>query len=153
MSDDMSRGDGKLRQLEPDTLRDEYQVPELRGLLLAFFEMMVGRIRAIEAYRDAGSPTMNFLDLTILVYCFIWAREGGARAQHIINTIDLPRRTVRDSLDKLVAGGNLIRAEDGSYYPTDFAGSVANGLYHPWMNELRNLCDAYAEFASAGKKD
>jgi hypothetical protein len=141
MGDDTARRDGGMRLLETD-LRDEFRAPQMRGLLIAFMEVQVGRLRAIDAYTAAGVRAMNFTDLVVLIYCFIWTAEGGAKVQHIVNSIGRPRRTVRDSLDKLVAEKCLIR-EGLAYYPTQFATEVANTLYEPLMLELRGLCDAY----------
>jgi predicted transcriptional regulator len=148
MGDDLPQGGGKLDR----TVRGEYRMPEARSLALAFFEMMLGRIRVIDAFRAAGGPSMTLTDLVVLIYCFIWAEDTGARAQEIINTMNVPRRSVRDSLRKLVDGNVLYRTKSGAYYPTDFAEEMANQLFQPWMNELRNLCDAYNEFEHARKK-
>jgi hypothetical protein len=150
MSDDTTRGDEMGRRMKETDLRDEFRSPETRGLMIAFLGVTVGRLQAIDAYTAAGVRSMNYTDLVILIYCFIWTNEGGAKVQHIVNTIGRPRRTVRDSLDKLAAQKCLIR-EGSSYYPTKFATGVANTLYEPLMRELRGLCDAYEVFRNAQK--
>jgi hypothetical protein len=148
MGDHTTQGDG-MRLRETD-LRDEFRLPETRGLMIAFMELQVGRLQAIDAYLAAGVRSMNYHDLVVLIYCFIWTGEGGARVQHIVNTIGRPRRTVRDSLEKLVAEKCLIR-EGGAYYPTRFATKVANSLYEPFIKELRGVCDAYDVWRDAQK--
>jgi hypothetical protein len=148
MGDNEPQG-GDMRRLSPQRLRGEFQVSETRALLLAFFNMQLGRLRVIDAYRDAGVAHMNYTDLVILIYLFIWPGDGALAAE-VVNTLELPRRTVRDSLDKLEKSGAVVR-QHKRYFPTNMSADVANGLYDGWMAELRGLCDAYEAFKKAQK--
>jgi hypothetical protein len=137
------------RPAGPADLRDEYHHPEMRAMLLTYLNMMVGRLDAIERFRRGGVSSMSYLDLTIVVYAFIWAGEGGSREMHVTNTLGAHRRSVRDSLAKLVRGGILHRDKDGYYFPTVTAAEIANGLFESWHEEMRAMCDAYEAYRNA----
>lgn len=137
-----------IRRMEGEDLKAEFRTPAMRAMLLAYLNMMVGRIKGIQEFRDRGVESMTYLDLVIVVYCFIWADEGGARELHICNTLDLPRRTVRTRLSKLVARGALVR-DDSAYYPTAVSAGAANVIFSNWTSELRTLCDAFERLNNA----
>lgn len=128
-------------------LRAEYRVPGMREVLLTYLDMMVGRLRAMEEFKARGAP-VNFVDLTVIVYCFIWEGEGGARPQEIVDTLELPRRTIRDILDKLVRSGALVRI-DGAYFPTEISAAAANAIFPRWNREMKAMCDSYEGFRNA----
>ena len=92
-------------RLNLDELRPELRAPEIRPFLLAYLALVGGRVSRVARYRERGVSAMTLLDLIlnqhILAFEII---EGGTRQSSIVDSLEAPRRTVRDGLDPARGG-------------------------------------------------
>lgn len=134
------------KRMNPKLLRPELRSPEGHQLMVAFQDMLAGRVRAVEAYRAEGATGMTLLDATINITVYVWSDRGGTRQQTLIDSLHAPRSTIMDSLRRLEGYGYIIRAANGAYHSTDKTAHFANRRLEEVMREAARLCDAYVEF-------
>jgi len=141
------------KRFDPDQLGPEIQSPEFVTLMLAFLDVAEGDVLRAEEFRAQGkaSRSLTLVGWTILMHIFVVAvaNRRGTRTQNLIETLAVPRRTIRDTLKRMLEDGHLIRDKDGLYHPSQEAGRLAaeqwSGEYR--LRQLRRACDAYEAFA------
>jgi DNA-binding IclR family transcriptional regulator len=92
---------------------------------------------------------MTHLDMVLISHIFTF-REHGTRPQELVNWLPVPRRTIRDSLDRM-EGNGLVHTKGGRYYPTDFVAAFVNDNAPGVMAKIARLCDAFADYRDSGK--
>lgn len=137
------------KRMNPKLLRPELRSPEGHQLMVAFQNMIAGRVRAVEAYRAEGTTGMTLLDATINITVYVWSEHGGTRQQTLINNLHAPRSTIMDSLRRLEGYGYIVRAANGAYHATDKSAHFANRRLDDLVREMGLACDAFLEYRKA----
>lgn len=133
-----------------EDLRPELRHPSVKGVAVAFLELMAWRQRlVIDLRQQTGDRTLTALDLDILLHVFTFGLDGGgSRPQEIINSLGSPRRTIRDALSRWCRLGYLVQ-EDGLYYPTAVAAASYNEHFEARYRLVAKICDGFADFSRA----
>lgn len=109
-------------------------------MLIAFLELMEGRVRLVEDYRQRGA-SLSILDTIVNLHVFTFGYRG-TRQQQLIDSLAAPRRTIRDSLRRLEECDMICRASSGLYYPTTRTAEVALDRSGGTLREIERLCEA-----------
>ena len=137
-------------RLNLDELRAELRAPEIRPFLLAYLALVGGRVSRVARYRERGVSAMTLLDLIlnqhILAFEII---EGGTRQSSIVDSLEAPRRTVRDGLARLEGGGLIVRDDEGLYHPTKATGAMVNGMFESDFRLAARMCEAFQAYRAA----
>jgi hypothetical protein len=131
-------------------LRPELRTPEANWLLAQLLDLQAGRIRILERVHRKMGPGITFLDATINLHVFVM-RKRGTRQQQLIESLEAPRRTIRDGLERLQFADLIVRNGRGLYYPTPKTAQSANEIFPITLGEVRRLCDAYSSYRDAWK--
>ncbi len=137
-------------RLDPDTLRPELRSPEMHRVMLAYVELLAGRLKVVEEYRRRGIA-ITVTDSIITLSIFTWAHEG-TRPQYLIDTLGMPRRTVRDSLTRLERQGVVVREANGRYYPAQVVAEISNTFWDRHSLDIRRLCDTISDYRNASRR-
>ena len=137
-------------RLDLNDLRPELRAPEIRSFLLAYLALVSGRVSRVAAYRERGASAMTLLDLIlnqhILAFEII---EGGTRQSSIVDSLDAPRRTVRDGLVRLQEAGLVVRDRNGLYHPARTTGEMVNAMFESDFRLTARMCEAFATYRAA----
>ena len=137
-------------RLDLNDLRPELRAPEIRSFLLAYLALVGGRVSRVAAYRARGISAMTLLDLIlnqhILAFEII---EGGTRQSSIVDSLEAPRRTLRDGLGRLEESGLIVRDQDGLYHPAEATGAMANAMFDTDFRLVSRMCDAFTAYRAA----
>ena len=137
-------------RLDLNELRPELQVPEIRSFLLAHLALVSGRVSRVAAYRERGASAMTLLDLIINQHILAFEIiEGGTRQSSIVDSLEAPRRTVRDGLARLQESGLIVRDQDGLYHPAQTTGAMVNSMFEADFRLLARMCEAFAAYRAA----
>jgi hypothetical protein len=135
-------------RLNLDELRAELRAPEIRPFLLAYLALVGGRVSRVARYRERGVSAMTLLDLIlnqhILAFEII---EGGTRQSSIVDSLEAPRRTVRDDLARLEEGGLIVRDDEG--LPAKATGAMVNGMFESDFRLAARMCEAFQAYRAA----
>jgi hypothetical protein len=91
---------------------------------------------------QADFPGISYLDTVVNLHVFCFA-ESGTRAQNLVDSLGAPRRTIRNSIDRLVGFGMICR-EGRLYFPTEMTGALANRMLAEVFSNIALVCDAAA---------
>jgi hypothetical protein len=131
-------------------LRSELQVPEIRPFLLAYLALVSGRVSRVAAYRERGVTAMSLLDLILNQHILAFEIvEGGTRQSSIVDSLDAPRRTVRDGLARLEEAGLIVRDREGLYHPSTATGSMVNDMFETDFRLTARMCEAFTAYRAA----
>jgi DNA-binding IclR family transcriptional regulator len=115
-------------------------------VLVAYVHLLAGRMAVVHEYRKRGAKTITVTDTIVSLAIYTWG-EHGTRPQHLIDSLGIPRRTLRDSLRRLHHYGVVYREEDGLYFPSQLMGDVASVFWDRHRRDIHRLCDAMREYA------
>ena len=148
-----SEGDDPVtKRLDLADLRPELRVPAARPFLLAFLALVDEQVRLVAAYRAHGAEAMSLLDLAICQHILAFEIvEGGTRQQPIVDSLDAPRRTIRNGLARLEAAGLVVRDEAGLYHPTKATAEMVNANFERNFRLMARMCEAFAAYRAAPK--
>lgn len=134
-------------RLNLNELRPELRVPEIRSFLLSYLALAGGRVSRVAAYRERGASAMTLLDLIISQHILAFEIiEGGTRQSSIVDSLEAPRRTVRDGLARLQESGLIVRDADGLYHPAETTGAMANAMFDADFRLVSRMCDAFTAY-------
>lgn len=129
-----------------DVLPD-LQRPEARAVMAAFVDLLAGCTKLAGDFERRGHGGLDLRDVLIVLH-LMSHMEHGTRQQHLIDTLDIPRRTIRGKLKRLERDGVLAR--DGQlYYPTSVVGEVVGNRMQSHFREIGRLSDAWAAYCNA----
>jgi hypothetical protein len=133
------------------TIRREMRHPAARPFLMAFMDLMNGRLKMIEAYREAGFRSMTILDGVVLFQILAFAAIGGdgTRQADLINSISAPRATIRNCLRRLEAAGIITRGADGRYHARQIVADTVNAAFEDNFRQAARFADAFIEWRTA----
>jgi hypothetical protein len=134
-----------LDRMRETDLRPELQLPEAKRLLTALLDLQAGRVRIIERFHKQQAPTATYLDATVSLHIFV-RRKHGTKQQQLVESLEAPRRTIRDSLVKMTAASWIWRDTRSLYFPTATFASAANDIFPITLREVGRLCEAYQDF-------
>lgn len=136
--------------LDLNELRPELRLPAARSFLLAYLALMDGRVRRVAEFRERGASAMSLLDLIIVQHIlFLEIVEGGTRQSSIVDSLEAPRRTVRDGLARLQIAGLIVRDAEGLYHPTDVFGEIVDRAFDTDFRLAARMCDTFAAWRAA----
>lgn len=107
--------------------------------------------RAARLGRHLGCGVTQ-LDMTIVmhVHTFAVIRQGGTIAAELVGTYDAPRRTIRDSLARMVKAGALINT-DGVYTPQPTISAFFDGCVDEEMRLMDDVSRKREAYISSMK--
>lgn len=126
-------------------------MPEARAFLLAYNTYSAGRQRATARYRASVMPGMVLIDRLLLVHVMTLnlAGYGSVSQNEIVHAIDAPRRTIRDSLARLVNAGLMVRDSRHSYCASQAALDIEYANFEQYIKDIAVLCDAFTPYRRA----
>ena len=137
-------------RLDLEELRPELKVPEVRAFLLAYLALISGRVSRVAAYRNRGVGAMSLLDLILNQHILAFEiAEGGTRQSSIVDSLEAPRRTIRDGLARLEDAGLIVRDQEGLYHPSKETGSMLNAMFDSDFRLTARMCDAFTAYRKA----
>ena len=124
-----------MRRLHPAFTR-----PECRAMMLAYADLLDWRIRAAREYQRFGFNA-TLMDNIVHHHIFLWSATTGTRQQNLVDQLQAPRRTIRDSLNRLEAAEMICR--DGrTYYAANRTADFAEAITPEFLAILGRLADA-----------
>lgn len=137
------------RRLKLDRVRWELKTPETRSFLLSLLNFINYRTSVLADYRKL-SPGITLLDALIADHIGIHyvIDANGTRQQWLVNTVQAPRRTIRDGLVRLVGADLVVRIGD-LYYPTDALGDILEANFNPYLQMSSRLAERTREAREA----
>ncbi len=141
-------------RLDVTTLRPELQTQEGGALILAVLAIAEEDVRRVKAYRDNGAKHMTLIGWTIMFHIAAVhiAHGRGTRAQALVESLPIPRRTIRDTLDSLVADGVITQDEPGLYRPTHMVGKMVEQITDLRLRQFRRLHGTFEAFEAASRR-
>jgi hypothetical protein len=113
---------------------------DLRQLLVAYLDMLRFQVRLSKHFRDVTGHPITVLDTVVNLEVFVFAERGGTLQQEILNSLDAPRTSVRDSLARLVRSG-LVERHGRRYLPGPATVDAAASVGDEFIMRLNRLCD------------
>lgn len=135
-------------RMQRQDLLPEYSTPEFSLLLLGMLEMTEEDVRRVVAYENKSGQTMTLVGWACLWHVFVIevAQDRGTRVQTLIETLPVPRRTIRDAMFRLVRDGFLVRDEAGLYHPTRLTAQIKKAIVERRITQVRRICHVYDQF-------
>jgi hypothetical protein len=129
-------------------LLPEFSTPEYARMLLGMLEIAEEDVKRVVTYEAQSGQTMTLVSWTCLWHVFVVevAEDRGTRAQTLIDTLPVPRRTIRDCLYRLVRDGFLIRNAEGLYHPTRLTCEIKKVIVPQRLNQVVKIAHVYEEF-------
>jgi predicted transcriptional regulator len=115
----------------------------MRQLLVAYLETLRFRVRTTQRLRELTGEPITLLDTIVNLEVYLFAEIGGTLQQEILNSLDAPRTSVRDSLARLVRSG-LVERRGRRYVPADNANLTEIGP--EFIRLSSRLCDAISTY-------
>lgn len=140
-----------MKRLSRHDVGPELRWPEIQPTFVAFLGLMAGRTRFAAELSRRGYGSIDLRDVVIIMHVTAYM-DHGTRQQHLIDTLELPRRTIRGKLDRLERVGILVR-EGARYYPAPIIGEVAAAEMEATMREISRLSDAWVAYRNAIRRD
>ncbi len=138
------------QRLDLNDLRPELRAPEIRPFLMAYLAQVCGRVSRVAAYRELGASAMTLLDLILNQHILAFEiTDGGTRQSSIVDSLEAPRRTVRDGLVRLEEAGLIVRDEEGLYHPAEATGAMLNAMFDNDFRLAARMCDAFQTYRAA----
>jgi hypothetical protein len=137
-----------------EDLRPELNDPEIRGVSLAFLDLVAWRSRMVAELREATGEVLTVTDCNVMLHVFVFGLvdDHGSRTADIVNNLAIPRRTARDSLASWQRLGVIVE-EAGRYYPTRACAEVFNERFHDHFRLLARICATFSEYRKAIGRD
>lgn len=146
------RGVVMADRLDLENVRREYRIPEAKPFLMALLALFNGRMRKVAVYRQHGATSATALEGMIAFQAFVFMVTGGdgTRQAEVIGSFpDVPRRTIRDALARMVSAGLLERSTDGRYHPGKVVGDVYNRFWSEDMRQVERVAATYLDYQKA----
>lgn len=125
-------------------IREEFRSPEMRRLMIAYLDILRFQQRLTTRMREASGEPIRLLDTVVNLEVFLFP---GSLQQEILDSLDTPRSSARDSLARLVRAG-LVTREGNNYAPSSDTLGFVDEESEELMRLLFRLCDASAAFQS-----
>jgi hypothetical protein len=138
-----------VAEMNDDAIRPDLAGEEMQAVLVAYLDLLATNVAIVREYQLRGAAGMTHLDMVLISHIFTF-RAQGVRQQELINWLATPRRTIRDSLNRMESNGLVVRRE-GRFYPTEFVAKFYNGNADPVLVKIARLCDAFADYRDKGK--
>ena len=135
-------------RMRREDLLPEYSTPEFAQVLMGMLEIAEEDVRRVVAYEAQSGQTMTLVSWTCLWHVFVVevAENRGTRAQVLIETLPVPRRTIRDCMFRMVRDGFLVRDEDGMYHPTRLTAEIKKAILEKRIPQVLKIADVYSEY-------
>lgn len=138
-------------QMRLKDVRSEYLVPEAKPFLLAHVAHLAGRLKIVATYRRRLAPNMTVLDgmIAFQLFAFMVSGYDGTKASELVDSLDAPRRTIRSSLDRLLAAGVITRSADGLYHPTQHVANVLDDTFEETFRQIARVAESFDSWRRA----
>ena len=144
--------DSGTMQMTPEDLRPELRDPTVKGVAVAFLDLVAWRARMVAELREEmDAPGFNVMHANVLLHVFTFALfdPSGTRAAEVVDNLRAPRRTIRDAL-AMLERLDLVVKEGSAYYPTAAAAeTVFNSRFDARFRLVAKMCDAFTEYRRA----
>jgi hypothetical protein len=137
-------------RMDPSALKPEYRTPEMRALMIGVLHVLAGRLRVVADLQRDGWP-LTYVDTVVNLQVFAFGHEG-THQQVIIDTLGVPRRTVRDSLKRLEETGLVVR-EGRLYFPSEVTARFANEMCGEAIAQIGRACDLMNDYREATRRN
>lgn len=135
-----------------DHLRSELRGPHADAVATAFLDLVSWRSRKVMELREQiDDPRITVAGANVLLHVFIFGmleKPGGSSVSQIVGNLDMPRRTVRDTLRLWEEHGLVVR-EEGVFHPTEKTAEMFNDEWPERFRLLGKLCSAFHEYRKA----
>lgn len=135
-------------RMTPKDLRPELRDPKVRGVALAFLDLIAWRARRVAELRNSlGERSLTVMDANVLLHVFTFSlsEPAGTRVAEVVDNLGAPRRTIRDSLALLERLGLIVKEGD-AYYSTAATAKLFNDDFEARFRLSAKLCDAFSDY-------
>jgi hypothetical protein len=126
----------------------ELRQAETKKVLEALLDLHAATLEVVDEIYRPEHPAAGYVDVTIMLHVFAM-RHQGTRQQQLVNSLPLPRRTIRTVCDRLEGMGFLWRDAQRVYRPTTAVAERANVAWPKTIRAVGRLCDAYSGLRAA----
>lgn len=125
--------------------RPEFQSREMHQVMVAYLDLLRFQVRlAADMRRQTGQPIRMF-DTVVNLETYLFASIGGTLQQEIINSLDAPRSSTRESLARLVRAG-LVARDGYRYKPSESTLGIVDEVGDELLRLIARVCDAASAY-------
>jgi predicted transcriptional regulator len=132
-----------MARFDPSSMQAFLRGREARQVLVTYLNLLSSRLRVV-ALLQRQYAGITYVDTIVNLHVFAF-RDGGTRQQHLIDSLGIPRRTIRDSLVRLERFDLIVR-EGALYYPSDTTARLANEMLGEVFANVGLLCDSVNDY-------
>jgi hypothetical protein len=129
------------KRIDP-CVREEFRSAAMRHMMVAYLDLLRFQVKLASHMRQRTGQPIRMFDTVVNLEVWLFP---GTLQQEVINSLDTPRTSARDSLARLVKAG-LVSREGNRYTPGPVTLEYVNEGSPELLRLLFRACDATSDF-------